>query len=634
MDDEDRASSGTVEPCPLALQSFPTLDVKDCCPAYSKLTSINDNHNDDNNKPTKNDLQDLQRELELMVQSTTYRIKRITEEYQKADAYVKQHRDNASSTQMTASSSGSSSNVIASGAPVIKLDLKKLKSELGGGAVGGDDSKSKRRRKRANAPAFTDQSESDYEKASVTGRPSSQFKKRQRQDSNASSVSQDMIATIPAASAEMLQDMPVMGDNMKSSLPKPSQQIPTTTFWNYVDAFFKNITENDLEVLETDIDRDSPEAYLFPPIGRPYQQVWVEEDKSFMAHQPHGAATSEKKGRRVVREDDSGIGADLYCGPLTERLLAALQEEDIIYDGIYDDESEEESTFKKSKSSKKSAPKDINREEVYCIEQRIRTELKFLGLLNNNTTPTEFIDDNDEVSLELKRLQNELRKVSVINLDRKDIVYERAIDEMGYQEYRNVLDELDKQVEQAFVRRQRLASKKKRKGPLMTVPDGLQLLLDKRRKLIQEFAPIFPPEIIGVPSYSIFDDEADGEIKSVSLAPQPMPAVIPVISANSANPEPIHIDLTSKGGETSTIIDMSSSTTGAGSKQRKPSKKKQVSAEVRAEQAAPEVVGDEPGESKKPRKPRQPRKKKVPAVDLTDTNMSLLEGISPQILQE
>lgn len=31
---------------------------------------------------------------------------------------------------------------------------------------------------------------------------------------------------------------------------RPSQQTPNITFWNYVDAFFRPITEADMELLE------------------------------------------------------------------------------------------------------------------------------------------------------------------------------------------------------------------------------------------------------------------------------------------------------------------------------------------------------------------------------------------------
>lgn len=34
---------------------------------------------------------------------------------------------------------------------------------------------------------------------------------------------------------------------------KPSQQIPNSTFWNYVDAFFKPITEDDVQVLSPQV---------------------------------------------------------------------------------------------------------------------------------------------------------------------------------------------------------------------------------------------------------------------------------------------------------------------------------------------------------------------------------------------
>lgn len=31
---------------------------------------------------------------------------------------------------------------------------------------------------------------------------------------------------------------------------KPSQQIPFTAFWNYVDSFYRNFTDDDLKLLQ------------------------------------------------------------------------------------------------------------------------------------------------------------------------------------------------------------------------------------------------------------------------------------------------------------------------------------------------------------------------------------------------
>ncbi len=66
---------------------------------------------------------------------------------------------------------------------------------------------------------------------------------------------------------------------------------------------------------------------------------------------------------------------------------------------------------------------------------------------NNN------IEGGDEIGRELRRLQNDLRRLVELNNMRKRVVLNVALERLAYQECQNVVDELDKQIEQTFLKR-------------------------------------------------------------------------------------------------------------------------------------------------------------------------------------
>ncbi len=54
------------------------------------------------------------------------------------------------------------------------------------------------------------------------------------------------------------------------------QQTPIQTFYNYADAFFKTLTEDDLAWLSSKSDDHEP--FQMPALGRHYKELWEEED--------------------------------------------------------------------------------------------------------------------------------------------------------------------------------------------------------------------------------------------------------------------------------------------------------------------------------------------------------------------
>lgn len=61
--------------------------------------------------------------------------------------------------------------------------------------------------------------------------------------------------------------------------------------------------------------------------------------------------------------------------------------------------------------------------------------------------------EDDEISIKLRSLQKELRDVMKVNKSRKQRLLGLVNNHLAYQEYNTILDDLDKQVEQGYLKR-------------------------------------------------------------------------------------------------------------------------------------------------------------------------------------
>ncbi|ODV90113.1 hypothetical protein CANCADRAFT_31171, partial [Tortispora caseinolytica NRRL Y-17796] len=116
----------------------------------------------------------------------------------------------------------------------------------------------------------------------------------------------------------------------------------------------------------------------------------------------------------------------------------------------------------------------------------------------------------------MKQLQESLRIYTAANNARKKRLRPLVEEHMAYQEYLSILDDLDKQVDQAFIKRLKGIKKRKKGSNLPNViqqtssAESSRALLEKRKRWIKKIGPAFaPPEIMKrVPSESIFQDLA------------------------------------------------------------------------------------------------------------------------------
>lgn len=360
----------------------------------------------------------------------------------------------------------------------------------------------------------------------------------------------------------------------------PSNQVQFSTYQSYIESYFRPFSNDDIsfanekfvippgfEKLEYD---PNVSPYLIVKLGAFYADVWAEEDAALRSKLSSPAAQKpplesyKPKGEFEELDDDKMLSEDVSCGPLSSRLLSAvLSIHEAKKDGTDDDddrneENSELDSLKKEDSlmSEVHTPlsddvatqldsgdtykltSEVN--DFYSMEERLKRELKYIGIFMNLPDHNEdkpkkggnIIDsddwilnrEDDEVCAEIRTLQEELKEAVVRNRQRKKPLIPIIEEQLAYQEYCTILEDLDKQVDQAYVKRLKAKSKKK-KTPEITntaqqqaANSGLRALLDKRRRWIENIGKLFKPAQImkRIPTESIFkpdeqSDEEDGD---------------------------------------------------------------------------------------------------------------------------
>ncbi|KAA8904582.1 hypothetical protein TRICI_005452 [Trichomonascus ciferrii] len=351
------------------------------------------------------------------------------------------------------------------------------------------------------------------------------------------------------------------------SKAKPPNQVQFTSFAQYIEPFFRSYTEEDISFLnQKAVGGDS--AYtrpglispnVIPPLGPSYVDVWAQEDGPNSGYSltpmPSRTDTSRlrpKGNSDSITDDTVEAGNEVSCGPLASRLLSAIMEDP---DESSNAEKESSSSSIIDSSWKVNAvPGDYS-----SLEERLKREFRYVGILDVNllkseekkkqqfrlashgakvnggntatATATGALDndefdidwingrEDDEVCYELRMLQKKLRTVTKVNQACKRRLTPLVQEQMAYQEYTQILDDLDRQVDQAYVKKIRNPKNKKKKSSTVSGSNssgtisvdqkpGMKPLLDKRQRWIDKIGPVFKPSEImkRVPSESIFKD--------------------------------------------------------------------------------------------------------------------------------
>ncbi|GAA6001026.1 hypothetical protein JCM10207_007380 [Rhodosporidiobolus poonsookiae] len=320
------------------------------------------------------------------------------------------------------------------------------------------------------------------------------------------------------------------------SVAKPGQQIAHSTFQNWVDAYLRPFGEDDLAFLAPKPDDITP--YLIPPLGKHYLDKWEEEDGDTPAASSSSYISPlEPPVLPRLRPDslteDALATENVFLGPLSERLMAALAVDDGAF-GELDEDDEDVPRGDEDAPVPPRLPMD-----AVDLEERIKRELRFIGILPEEE-PDWSTREDDEISSALRACQRLLHEQAELNEARKAVLMGLVKDRMAYQDYETARDAQERVIETGWTKRQKTDSKKQKKKKdrdrrqgdragkdaaggggagddpsKLPIPHELLDAVEKRARLVQAFEPFFAEEeqgrYFGLPEKSVYEGVRVGE---------------------------------------------------------------------------------------------------------------------------
>lgn len=255
-------------------------------------------------------------------------------------------------------------------------------------------------------------------------------------------------------------------------------------FWAAVEPYCADLTLEDSKFLEDLIKTadDDHEYMKIPPLGKHYSEKWAQED--LMEEQMEGMKVNEKRrgtlsnssgenqnkaeqASAVLKKNDTSSlqSEEDSCpfGPLTQRLVSALIEENIIapidQSGSTNPKHGESTLTRSGGVTPRTPVKAPHVPHTRTLEARIKEELIFQGLIDEDHGE----EEDDEVLAELKKHQTELKTLITKNKQGKQELLKRVQEEMRRQELRHRTRIIDAEIMENY--RKVSAYKQKRKSP-------------------------------------------------------------------------------------------------------------------------------------------------------------------------
>ncbi|EPQ64345.1 Bgt-2662 [Blumeria graminis f. sp. tritici] len=337
------------------------------------------------------------------------------------------------------------------------------------------------------------------------------------------------------------------------SSAKPANQVQANTFSTYLEPYFRPFDDQDLAFLRERGDRVTP--FITPHRGkRHYTEIWAEEDNHPVTDTTQGREKlplNQPRGSIDRMNDDVAESDAISTGPILSRLLATLRPEHRassieIANGISNDQENntdlndilgtssenaiQTSATQMPESNTEAWKKALHPTLDYAqMDERIKLELRHIGFLPLENEPNYDIHNDDDVAVRLRYLQAKLKKIAILNGARKARLRELVKEKMAHQEFSTILEDLDSQVQTAYLKRTRTLGKSKKakrpggagggshfvagtSGSGMARPgigDMTKTLMERRRKWIDTIGGVLDPEATKVrrvkdPESSIF----------------------------------------------------------------------------------------------------------------------------------
>ncbi|KAA8612584.1 Ada3 domain containing protein [Pyrenophora tritici-repentis] len=340
---------------------------------------------------------------------------------------------------------------------------------------------------------------------------------------------------------------------------KPPSQVNATVFANYVEPYIRPLTEEDVAFLKERGDRVGP--FVLPRRGqRHYKEIWAEEDGAMhIDSNDQHPPPNVPRGAAEDITDDNLETDQVSAGPLLSRLLSTLRPEGrgnqnshneqngVNGDAMDIDEgagTQADATNTNSLPAAAQLPDLVQpgwkassqnaRTDYAGMEDRVLMELKHYGLISDADAESQSFDAHfdDEVAARLRFLQEELRKQSIINGARKQRLLELTEERIAQQEYNTIADDLDNQLNAAYLKRNRNIGKGKKQNkrpggagggshPVANagisrpgVGEPIRTLMERRQQWINTIGPVVNFGKTGLPTETIFGEEKMKELEN------------------------------------------------------------------------------------------------------------------------
>ncbi|XP_004520093.1 transcriptional adapter 3-A [Ceratitis capitata] len=261
------------------------------------------------------------------------------------------------------------------------------------------------------------------------------------------------------------------GQNRDHHLQKvalPKNDTPNK-FWLSVEPYCMPLTNEDLRLLDDLLDQYSgPLVPPIPELGPHYSSIWAAEDLKEVQQ----ASNPNSNSNRLKPQNSAATGMlkkaesmmdECVTGPLTQRLVSALLEEQLIQNpSELTAAAVADSSNSSSENTHSSAQMNFRSLSLLrnCIdiEKRVKKELIEQGILDLNDFPN---NDDDEIHAEIKRLIAELSAIAEHNGTALRRLHEAAAEEIKRLEIKRKLDTVDQEILEAYKRTMQNKAKRK-----------------------------------------------------------------------------------------------------------------------------------------------------------------------------
>lgn len=186
-----------------------------------------------------------------------------------------------------------------------------------------------------------------------------------------------------------------------SQFALPKNNIPYK-FWSSVEPYCAPITLDDIKFLESLLAQSSNTTLPpIPPLGKHYSEVWADEH---LTEDQNASNTNKQKSGMSpdasnMRKKLDKTNDNMITGPLTQRLVSALIEENVLPYEVPDIKIKQNATTKNSYKNS------------LTLEKCLRKELVEQGILDPEDLPPLTNPADDEILAEIKKCQTELTAV-------------------------------------------------------------------------------------------------------------------------------------------------------------------------------------------------------------------------------